>query len=384
MSAASWLQFVVLDRGHRRHRRPARPLHGPGLRRRRARRRVTASSCPIERLIYRICRVDPTSEQRWTVYAYSLLGFSIFSFLAVYALQRFQGVAAAQPDRLPAVVPHLSFNTAVSFMTNTNWQSYGGEATMSHLTQMVGLAVQNFVSAAAGMATVAALIRGLSRRRAVDDRQLLGRPHPHRPSRILLPLSLVVRARPREPGRDPELQRLHRRRTTVEGGDRAAHPGRPGGEPDRHQAARHQRRRVLQHELGAPVREHRRRSTTSSRCGRSWSSRSRSPSRSGTWSRTAARAAPCSPSCSSSGSACRSLRDGASRATATRASTDLGADQAATSDAGGREHGGQGGPLRPGRLRPVGGVDDRHVERLGQLDARQLHAAGRWRSRSAT
>ena len=77
-------------------------------------------------------------------------------------------------------MPHLSFNTAVSFMTNTNWQSYGGEATMSHLTQMVGLAVQNFVSAAAGMATVAALIRGLVAAPGVDDRQLLGRPDPHR------------------------------------------------------------------------------------------------------------------------------------------------------------------------------------------------------------
>ena len=89
-----------------------------------------------------------------------------------------QGSLPLNPTDVPAVVPHLSFNTAVSFMTNTNWQSYGGEATMSHLTQMVGLAVQNFVSAAAGMATVAALIRGLARRRAVDDRQLLGRPHP--------------------------------------------------------------------------------------------------------------------------------------------------------------------------------------------------------------
>ena len=121
---------------------------------------------PLERLIYRICRIDPSSEQRWTTYAYSLLGFSLFSFLAVYGLQRLQGSLPLNPVELPGVVPHLSFNTAVSFMTNTNWQSYGGESTMSHLTQMLGLAVQNFVSAAAGMATLAALIRGLSRRRA--------------------------------------------------------------------------------------------------------------------------------------------------------------------------------------------------------------------------
>jgi K+-transporting ATPase ATPase A chain len=121
---------------------------------------------PIERFIYRLCRIDPASEQRWTTYAYALIGFSIFSFLAVYVLQRVQGSLPVNPAELPAVVPHLSFNTAVSFMTNTNWQSYGGESTLSHLTQMLGLTVQNFVSAAAGMATVAALIRGLSRRRA--------------------------------------------------------------------------------------------------------------------------------------------------------------------------------------------------------------------------
>jgi K+-transporting ATPase ATPase A chain len=146
---------------------------------------------PIERVVYRLCRIDPNHEQRWTVYAYSLLGFSIFSFLAVYVLQRVQGSLPLNPADLPGVIPHLSFNTAVSFMTNTNWQSYGGESTLSHLTQMAGLTVQNFVSAAAGMATVAALIRGLSRRRAstignfwVDlTRSTV---------RILLPLSLVM------------------------------------------------------------------------------------------------------------------------------------------------------------------------------------------------
>ncbi len=146
---------------------------------------------PVERGIYRICGVDPEREQRWTVYAYSLIGFSIVSFLVLYALQRFQGDLPLNPTGVPGVVPHLSFNTAVSFMTNTNWQSYGGEATMSHLTQMGGLAVQNFVSAAAGMATLAALIRGLARRRAgtignfwVDlTRSTV---------RILLPLSLLV------------------------------------------------------------------------------------------------------------------------------------------------------------------------------------------------
>jgi K+-transporting ATPase ATPase A chain len=120
----------------------------------------------IERPIYRLCRVDPEREQRWTTYAYSVLGFSLVSFLAVYLVQRFQGSLPFNPTNMPAPVEHLSFNTAVSFMTNTNWQSYGGEATLSHLSQMMGLGVQNFVSAAAGMAVMAALIRGLARRRA--------------------------------------------------------------------------------------------------------------------------------------------------------------------------------------------------------------------------
>ncbi|MGA7096455.1 MAG: potassium-transporting ATPase subunit KdpA, partial [Acidimicrobiia bacterium] len=121
---------------------------------------------PIERLIYRVCRIDPSREQRWTVYAYSVLAFSIVSFLAVYGLQRLQGSLPFNPTDMQGVTPHVAFNAAVSFMTNTNWQSYSGELTMSHLTQMTGLAVQNFVSAAAGMAVMAALIRGLARRRA--------------------------------------------------------------------------------------------------------------------------------------------------------------------------------------------------------------------------
>jgi K+-transporting ATPase ATPase A chain len=121
---------------------------------------------PVERGIYRICRIDPDKEQNWKVYAYAVLAFSLVSFLLLYALMRWQAGLPLNPNDLPGVVPHLSFNTAVSFMTNTNWQSYGGEVTMSHLTQMVGLTVQNFVSAAAGMAVMAALIRGLARRRA--------------------------------------------------------------------------------------------------------------------------------------------------------------------------------------------------------------------------
>ena len=121
---------------------------------------------PVERLIYRVTRVDAAQEQRWTTYTYSVLAFSAVSFLTLYLLQRLQGVLPLNPVGLGPVPENVAFNTAVSFMTNTNWQTYAGEATMSHLTQMVGLAVQNFVSAAAGLAVMAAFIRGLARRQA--------------------------------------------------------------------------------------------------------------------------------------------------------------------------------------------------------------------------
>ena len=146
---------------------------------------------PVERVFYRICRVDPASEQRWTIYAFSLLAFSVVSFLFLYLLQRLQGVLPFNPTDMPAVPENVSFNAAVSFMTNTNWQAYAGEATMSHLTQMTGLAVQNFVSAAVGMAVMAALIRGLARRQA----STLGNfwvDLTRTTIRILLPLSFLV------------------------------------------------------------------------------------------------------------------------------------------------------------------------------------------------
>ncbi len=121
---------------------------------------------PVERLVYRLCRVDPDREQRWTVYAFSVLAFSVVGLVLLYAMQRLQTVLPFNPTHAPKVGEALSFNTAVSFVTNTNWQSYAPESTLSDFTQMIGLAVQNFVSAAAGMAVMAALIRGLARRRA--------------------------------------------------------------------------------------------------------------------------------------------------------------------------------------------------------------------------
>jgi K+-transporting ATPase ATPase A chain len=119
---------------------------------------------PIEWLIYRTTGVDETREMRWTEYAAALLLFSAVSMLALYGMQRLQAVLPWNPQRLPGVPPDLAFNTAASFTTNTNWQAYSGESTMSYLTQMAGLAYHNFVSAAVGIAVAIAFIRGIARK----------------------------------------------------------------------------------------------------------------------------------------------------------------------------------------------------------------------------
>ena len=145
---------------------------------------------PVERVIYRLCGVDESSEQRWTTYAISLLAFSFASVVVLYAQLRLQGHLPLNPDHLGGVAPALSFNTSVSFLTNTNWQNYVGESTMSYLSQMAGLAVHNFVSAAAGAAVVVALIRGIARRRT----NTLGNfwvDLTRTTVRILLPLAIV-------------------------------------------------------------------------------------------------------------------------------------------------------------------------------------------------
>jgi K+-transporting ATPase ATPase A chain len=121
---------------------------------------------PVERLVYRALRLQPDREQTWKAYGRSLLAFSLASIVGLYLLQRAQGLLPFNADGFGAVDPYLALNTAVSFVTNTNLQSYLGEQTMSHLTQMAGLAVQNFVSAGVGLAVAIALIRGLVRRRA--------------------------------------------------------------------------------------------------------------------------------------------------------------------------------------------------------------------------
>jgi len=121
---------------------------------------------PLERLIYRGAGVDPEREMSWSDYALAMLWFNLLGALAVYALQRIQQWLPLNPQAVGAVTPDSAFNTAASFATNTNWQGYAGEGTMSYLTQMLGLGVQNFVSAATGMAVLVALVRGFARKEA--------------------------------------------------------------------------------------------------------------------------------------------------------------------------------------------------------------------------
>jgi K+-transporting ATPase ATPase A chain len=146
---------------------------------------------PLERLLYRLAGVQPDAEMAWPRYAIAMLLFNAAGLLLVYVIQRLQAALPLNPEHLPAVSWHLAFNTAVSFATNTNWQSYGGETTLSYFTQMVALTVQNFVSAATGIAVLAALIRGLARNSATTIGNFwvdLTRSTLY----ILLPLSLVL------------------------------------------------------------------------------------------------------------------------------------------------------------------------------------------------
>ncbi len=121
---------------------------------------------PVERLFYRVAGVNPQAEMGWKRYALAVIIVNVLGALAVYALQRAQQWLPLNPQGFGAITPDSSFNTAISFVSNTNWQGYSGESTMSYLTQMLGLAVQNFLSAATGIAVVIALNRGFARHSA--------------------------------------------------------------------------------------------------------------------------------------------------------------------------------------------------------------------------
>jgi K+-transporting ATPase ATPase A chain len=123
---------------------------------------------PVENVIYRVFMVDAKKEMDWKRYAFSVILFSAVGMFIVYALQRLQSGLPLNPEDLPNTTSHLAFNTAASFTTNTNWQSYGGETTLGYLVQMMGLTVQNFVSASVGIVVVIVLIRGFSRRSTSD------------------------------------------------------------------------------------------------------------------------------------------------------------------------------------------------------------------------
>ncbi len=147
---------------------------------------------PAERAIYRLCRIDARREQRWNVYAMSLLAFSLVSMVGLYVMLRVQGSLPFNPTDRASVGATGAFNTAVSFVTNTNWQWYSGEVAMSHFTQMVGLAVQNFVSAGVGFAVIVAIIRGITRTK--HSSRTLGNfwvDLVRGTLRILLPLSFI-------------------------------------------------------------------------------------------------------------------------------------------------------------------------------------------------
>ena len=224
---------------------------------------------PFERLVYRLTGVDETREMRWTEYAVALLLFSVVSMLVLYAMQRLQQVLPFNPQAFGPVAPALAFNTAASFTTNTNWQAYGGETTMSYFTQMAGLAYHNFVSAAVGISVAIAFIRGI----AQTEKDTIGNfwvDLVRASLWVLLPIAIVGalflvsqgvvqnlkpydKAAVIDPqtitttGADGKPQTTRRDRA-----DDRAGAGRVAGD---HQAVRHERRRLLQRQQLAPVRE---------------------------------------------------------------------------------------------------------------------------------
>ena len=247
---------------------------------------------PVEAALYWAAGVDPRREQHWVTYTVAMLFFHVGGFAILYALLRLQAVLPFNPADQSAVGEDLSFNTAVSFITNTNWQNYGGESTMSYLSQMLGLTHQNFLSAATGIVLAIALIRGFARAsmRTVGNFWVdITRCTLY----ILLPICFVYAL-------FLVWQGIPQNARSLRGGDdsrgrQADHRRRPGRLADRNQDARHQWRRLLQRQCRPPVRKSDALCRTSCRWSRSSRSALRSPTCSAAWSATSARAGRCSP-----------------------------------------------------------------------------------------
>ena len=207
---------------------------------------------PVERGLYWIGGVDERREQHWLTYTVAMLLFHVGGFLIIYGLMRLQALLPFNPQDQSAVAEDLSFNTAISFITNTNWQNYGGESTLSYLTQMVGLTHQNFLSAATGIALAVALIRGFSR----SSMRTIGNfwvDVTRCTLYVLLPICIVYTLFLVWQGMPQTLGAL--RRSHDAGRRQADHRGRPRRVAGRDQDARHQWRRLLQCQCRASLRE---------------------------------------------------------------------------------------------------------------------------------
>ena len=319
---------------------------------------------PVERGFYALAGVDEKREQGWLGYAIALLAFNAAGFVLLYAILRLQHLLPWNPAGLGPMSEHLAFNTATSFVSNTNWQSYGGESTLSYFSQMVGLTTQNFVSAATGIAVVIPLARAFSRAKIGHGRQFLGRSHPHHALCAATDL-------------DRRRTRTHRTRHAAESrrlcrcGDarrrQAGARARAGRQPDRDQAARHQWRRLLQRKLRASLRESERLDQHDPALGDSRHlARPRHHLRPHDRQGAAGLGAAFGDDAVHGGRLCRRL---------------LGRSLRQSADAGARrrrrQYGGQGSPLRHRALDYLGDVHDRRLQRLGQLHAQLLHAARR-------
>ncbi len=328
----------------------------------------------MENGFLRLLRVDVRREQDWKSYAKTVLIFSAVFSVPLYVLMRLQGHLPLNPDHLPGVSAHIALNTTASFITNTNWQYYGGEYTMSYLSQMAGLAVQNWVSAAVGMAVLAAVVRGFSHRSTSEPRQLLARPLP-RDRLHPVPAGARARRRPDLAGRRPDLRRAR---------DRDHAPGRapddrarPGRLADRDQAARHERRRLLQLELRRPLREPDR-ALELPRGARDPAD----PGGAGGHVREDGRRP--APGLRAARGDVRDVRDrrrdrAPGRAARLRGAAQLRREHHAGQRPERRQHVGQGNPIRDRQLRPLVGADDRRLERLGEQRPRRVHARRRRR-----